>query len=291
MFPELIWQIFALALLVIGTLAVWRMARSKASPTPAAEGQLALVLFSAMTTGGFLGGLAWWADYPASFAWDLPPLASRLLASAGWAYAAAGLYGLSRPDRAHMRLLAVLLAVYLAPLALAIAGLHLDRFDWQAAITPAFFAIVLPMTLGALWFSVRPIALAPDVKTPAAGPLPRTFLMVSLVAFGAWGLAIFALPDGPVKALWLWPTDPLTSRLIGVMLLALASASIMARRENRLTRAALLFHAVYGFCALAAVLWNLTSGKPVPLFYAAMLGGTGLAAALLLAKDRGNPAV
>lgn len=291
MLPDLIWQGFGLALLAGGTAAVWRKARSMANPPPGAEGHAALMLFSAMTAGGFVGALAWWADYPASFAWDLPPLASRLLAAAGWAYAAAGVYSLMRPDRAHMRLLAVLLSVYLLPLALAIGLFHLGRFDWQAPITAAFFAIVVPMTLGSLWLSFRPAVLAPETGAPEPGNISKLFLVGSAAIFGAWGLALFAIADGPVKMVWLWPDDLLSSRLIGVMLLSLAVAALMAQREPRLTRAALLFHAVYGLCALAAVLWNLTAAKPVPLLYAALLGGTGLAAALLLAKGRRNPAV
>ena len=46
----------------------------------------ALLLTLLALTGGFLGSPFWWADQPQSFSWDLPPLASRMLASVGWSF-------------------------------------------------------------------------------------------------------------------------------------------------------------------------------------------------------------
>lgn len=77
-------------------------------------------------------------DHPSSFSWDLPPLASRMLAAAGWAFGVATLAALQRPVPHRTGLL--MLATYLAPLLAAVLLFHLDPY---APITYAFFAIVL----------------------------------------------------------------------------------------------------------------------------------------------------
>ena len=46
-----------------------------------ARGLLALVILTLM--GGFVGAPFWWTDPATSFSWKLPPLAGRMLASAG----------------------------------------------------------------------------------------------------------------------------------------------------------------------------------------------------------------
>jgi hypothetical protein len=49
------------------------------------QGRGMLLLSVVTLVGGLLGSTGWWIDDPRSFSWDLPPLASRMLASAGWA--------------------------------------------------------------------------------------------------------------------------------------------------------------------------------------------------------------
>jgi hypothetical protein len=76
-----------------------------------------MLLLSVVTlVGGLLGSIGWWIDDPRSFSWDLPPLASRMLASAGWAFGVATLAALHRPVPRRTRLVMLMLAVYLAPL-------------------------------------------------------------------------------------------------------------------------------------------------------------------------------
>src|SRR5215216_2141584 len=48
------------------------------------QGKGMLLLSVVTLVGGLLGSTGWWIDDPRSFSWDLPPLASRMLASAGW---------------------------------------------------------------------------------------------------------------------------------------------------------------------------------------------------------------
>ena len=116
------------------------------------QGKGMLLLSVVTLVGGLLGSTGWWIDDPRSFSWDLPPLASRMLASAGWAFGVATLAALHRPVPRRMRLVMLMLAVYLAPLLLTAPLFHLDRFDPAAPITFVFFALVLTMTVAALWY-------------------------------------------------------------------------------------------------------------------------------------------
>ena len=47
------------------------------------QGKGMLQLSVLTLAGGLLGSVGWWLDDPRSFSWDLPPLAGRMLASAG----------------------------------------------------------------------------------------------------------------------------------------------------------------------------------------------------------------
>src|SRR3954466_7154768 len=85
-----------------------------------------LLLIIATMTGGLIGSTGWWFDVPQAFSWDLPPLASRMLAVAGWAFGAATFMTLQRPTQQRIRLVLLMLAVYLTPLALAIVFFHLN---------------------------------------------------------------------------------------------------------------------------------------------------------------------
>ncbi|MBE7528911.1 MAG: hypothetical protein HND44_20240 [Chloroflexi bacterium] len=109
--------------------------------------------------GGFVGAFGWWFDVRASFSWDLPPLASRMLAAAAWAFAVGCWQALARPSLPRLRLIIIMLFVYLTPLAAAIVLFHLDRFDWTAPITYAFFVIVLGMVALTIWHLFHPVGI------------------------------------------------------------------------------------------------------------------------------------
>jgi hypothetical protein len=126
------------------------------------QGKGMLLLSVVTLVGGLLGSIGWWIDDPRSFSWDLPPLASRMLASAGWAFGVATLAALHRPVPRRMRLVMLMLAVYLAPLLVTAPLFHLDRFDPAAPITYVFFALVLTMTVAALWYLFKQPVIVPN---------------------------------------------------------------------------------------------------------------------------------
>src|SRR6185503_3923090 len=97
----------------------------------------------------------WWLDKRQSFSWDLPPLASRMLAAAAVSYAVAAAMTLMHPTRPRLRLLMVLLFVYLAPLAALIPFFYSGRFDFGEPITWSFFLLVAVMTASSFFFFVR----------------------------------------------------------------------------------------------------------------------------------------
>ena len=260
------WQVFGMALLLVSVAAGYGLVRRRAGRPLTGPEPLAVATLLATTAGGFWGAFAWWPDYPGGFSWDLPPLASRMLAAAGWAFAFAGVRALAVPTRPHLRQVLAMLALYLVPLALAIVTLHRDRFDPAAPITWAFFIIVGLLSLGALVALARPAALslAPEPPAPAA---QRRWLAVLALVAGVWGLAMFLAPAGPIRMIWIWPQDPLTSRLIASMLMTLALAAWLGRDGRIRALTALGVTVVYGTGIALAGLVNLAAGKPAPWAY------------------------
>ena len=63
---------------------------------------------------GFIGSPFWCFDVRESFAWDLPPLASRMLAAAGVSLTVGAVMALERPTRHRVRLYLILLVAYMS---------------------------------------------------------------------------------------------------------------------------------------------------------------------------------
>lgn len=250
-----------------------------------------LLLLIVTLAGGLIGSPVWWVDDPRAFAWDLPPLAGRMLGAAGWSFVALCLAALEYPTRGRIRLALVMLAVYLTPLAIAILIWHRGRFDPGAAITYAFFIIVAGLVVPTLWFLIhppRPVALR-EARQPAAPLLSRWLTIVAIVT-GLWGLALFLTDHGPTTLIWAWPGDLLTSRLIGVMLLAIMAGALHSRRSADLARIVLLTTIVYAIGLTAASLWGLLLGQPARPGYAVAFAAIAIGSALALASERRAPA-
>ena len=281
-------QLLGPGLLVAGVAMVWIYNARRGLDLSPVRAKAFLLLAALAIVGGFVGATAWWIDHPASFSWDLPPLASRLLAAAAFAFGVSGFMVLRKPTAAHVRYYALMIAVYLGPLALAIVLVHRDRFDFALPITRAFFAIVVPMTLVSLWLALRPVSLATAADAPSGEPDMRVKALLALViaVFGPWAVALFALDAGPSPLVWVWPGDLLTSRLIAVMPLTLALTALVSWRSAVLAMTTLVLVAVYGLGGAAAGLMNAVAGKKVPLLYVMAFGAFGLAAAWRLVATR-----
>jgi hypothetical protein len=248
----------------------------------------ALVLLIVTLAGGLIGSPVWWVDDPRGFAWDLPPLAGRMLGAAGWSFVALCLAALRRPTPDRIWLALTMLAVYLAPLTIAILMWHGDRFDSSAPITYAFFIIVCALLAPTIWLLIRsPAAIPAHPSDPRPTPtsVARWLLIVALVA-GLWGIALFVTDQGPTRLIWAWPGDLLTSRLIGVMLLTIMTGALLGRRSADLARIVLHTTIVYAVGLVVASLWGLLLGQPLQPAYAsafALIGG-GSALALRAAS-------
>jgi hypothetical protein len=232
-----------------------------------ARGLLTLILFTLV--GGFFGAFFWWADEPGSFSWDLPPLAGRMLASAGWAFAVACFLALERPSHQRLRLVLWLLFTYLSPIGLVAIAFHLYRFDFSAFITYAFFTVVIGMIVASTWYLVVPphdFEDTPADLRPASG-LCRTWLGALSLITVLWGFCLFATDLGTGKPIWVWPGDLLTSRLISVMLLTISVGGATALRYRDTARMMLITTATYGVGVVVAGLWNHFAGKPLPILY------------------------
>jgi hypothetical protein len=272
-----------LGLLALLGLVAWGYRRWVKPRDADLRGKGMLLLIVMTLVGGLLGSTGWWIDDPRSFSWDLPPLASRMLASAAWAFGVASFAALERPVPHRTRLVLIMLATYLAPLLVAIVLFHLDRFDLSAPITYAFFTIVLLMTILAVWYLLRLPLIIPDTSTDSlsSSPLVRVWLGFVAAVTALWSLALFVTDDGPSKLIWVWPGDLLTSRLIAVMLLTLAVGVVYSLRHADVSRLMLGVIAVYGFGVALANLWNALARLPVNFSYVAAFGTMFLVSTIL----------
>jgi hypothetical protein len=252
------------------------------------QGKGMLLLVVVTLVGGLLGSTGWWIDDPRSFSWDLPPLASRMLASAGWAFGVAALAALRRPVPRRMRLVMLMLAVYLAPLLLTAPLFHLDRFDPAAPITYVFFALVLTMTVAAIWYLFEQPVIVPNgpADSQASTALVGSWLGLVAAVCALWGLALFVTDNGPSALIWVWPGDLLTSRLIAVMLLTIAVGAVYALRYADVSKVMLGVVAVYGFGVMLANIWNILANMPVSLSYVVAFGVMFLVSASLLVAEK-----
>jgi hypothetical protein len=275
-------------LLVLLGLVAWGYRHWISPRRVGTQGKGMLLLCVVTLVGGLLGSTGWWIDDPRSFSWELPPLASRMLASAGWAFGVATLAALHRPVPHRMRLVMLMLAVYLAPLLLTAPLFHLDRFDPAAPITYAFFALVLTMAVAALWYLFEQPIIVPNEPADSLAPTVLVGIWLGLVAAvcALWGLALFVTDNGPSGLIWVWPGDLLTSRLIAVMLLTIAVGAVYARRYADVSRVMLGVIAVYGFGVMLANLWNIVANLPINLSYVAAFGIMFLVSATLLMAER-----
>lgn len=278
-------QILALFVLLCGISIGWRrwVGPLRAELDANAIGMLVLAILAVV--GGAVGSVFLWRNDPNSFSWTLSPLAARLLGSAALAFAITGCYALEQRSERLLKAYIVFLAVYLAPLVVAILLFHLDRFNWNAAITYAFFVIAGGMALAAIWHLVRRTALGPSFAgSDQQAPLlvTRCWLWVVAIGMGLWGVSLFLHPTFPLPAIFIWPRNPLTSRLIASMLLTLSTAAVLGIQSTEQARMSLWMFVAYGAAAFVACLWNAVGGKPVPVSYAGAFCGLALGSVLCI---------
>lgn len=280
---DLVLQFLGLFLLLGGLgLGYQRWVRPRTELSSAAKGLLFLVITTMM--GGLLGSPFWWFDFPQSFAWEVPPLASRMLASAGWAFMVMCFLALKSPSYRRIRVVLLLIFVYLTPLAIAIVFFHLDRFDFSKPLTYSFFIIALSLAGVTITYLFRQPTLQPENPKDGMPASPALIFWLGLVALitALWGTALFFTDSGPIPLIWVWPGDLLSSRLIGVMLLSIAVGTGYGLRHQDSARLMLATVTIYGIGLSIASLWNLLVGKPVPLSYLIVFGLIALISAVFL---------
>ena len=277
--------LFAIAvvlLLVCLFVGFRRWGKSDLGPT--GEGPLAKFVVISTAIGGLLGAPFWWLDLSPSFAWDLPPVASRMLAAAALAFGLAGIVVLERPSESRTRLYLTLIAVYLMPLTLVIVALHLDRLNFLAPVTYGFFAVVIVLSAGSLISLVRSgggrDAIPPRLPVAA-------WLVIAGIVLGIWGVALFAAPATGYPLVFNWAKDPLSSRLIAAMLFTLAVAFLLSRNDAARARLALVFGGAYGVGVVGACLMNTAAGLPVPPLYSSAFTLIAVVSLFLLANAGG----
>jgi Na+/melibiose symporter-like transporter len=126
-----------------------------------------------------------------------------------------------------------------------------------------------------------------DAARPAPSAAVRGWLLLAGLVLTIWGAALFVTPTAPYPLVFNWPQDELSSRLIAAMLMTVAVAFFLSRRDAGLARLALLFAGVYGIGVVAAGMMNAVGGKPMPLLYVTGFGTIGLVSLGLLAGMKG----
>lgn len=245
----------------------------------------ACLLFILLTFFGALWGFApWWLDDESSFAWNLPPLASRMLGAAALAFVVGGLFTLFRPTHARLRVMLLMIGAYMLPLAVAIIAFHLDRFDFGEPVVWGFFPLVVIMCTAVVYFLAETPLVVVDSAVLDAGihPVVRIWLLSVGVLTLVWGLALFVTDDGFSSEIWAWPGDLLSSRLIAVMLLTLAAVAFGTMYYKAATTMTLAVIAIYGLAGAVANLWQEFLDKPVKQDYVIALGVVGIVSAALL---------
>ena len=249
--PEFGVQVTGLVLLVLGLVIGEGLLQRRMALTGAMRQARVLALMAGI--GGLVGATAWAQNLPYAFAWVLPPVAARFLAVAAVAFGVVALRAAWIGSVGHLRLIAVMLLVYLGPLAGAVVLLHLDRFDTTSPVTYTFFIIVVGMVFAAMLAMIR---LPYDERGLSSGMLG---LVGSLA--GLWGLVLFLWPTGPWPLLWPWPQDPLTTRLIAAMFLTVAAACHFAEGRGE-RRTAYILCLIYGAGIALVISLALWLGKP-----------------------------
>lgn len=281
-------QVIGLVLLIAGIWFGYRQWIRPHQATTTLPGQGLLILLVLTLMGGFIGSPFWWLDQPWSFSWDLPPLASRMLGAAGWSFFAVTLLALRRPSYQRVRLILILLFIYLAPLVIVILRYHLNRFDLNAPITYAFFAIVGIMTAAAAGYLVYQPRIIPQEErdTFPAPMVIKVWLWVVAFITAIWGLALFATDEGPSNLIWAWPGDLLSSRLIAVMLFTIAVGVVYGFRYAETARMMTVMILVYSLGLTVAALWNIFFGLPIKPLYTAVFSVIFIVTAVLFRTDR-----
>jgi hypothetical protein len=280
---ELALNLFFLVVIAGGVAAVDRRWVRPRRARLDLQGRAFLGFVTVASMVGFVGSPFWFLDLEQSFSWDLPPLASRMLAAAGVAFTVACVLTLRAPTPPRARLLLAMIATYMLPLTVAILLFHLDRFDPGAAITYGFFTVVVGVDVATLWFLTRTPVLAEPFPADAAPPgsTVSAWLAAIAVVTGLWGLALFVTDLGPIAALWVWPGDLLSSRLIGVMLLTIAVACGLGRSRSDTAAMALTVTITYAIGVIAAGLASVLFARPVPVAYVLAFAVFGIGSAVV----------
>lgn len=272
------------AVLVVLLVAVatgakrWRF---DGQPAPSAAGRTAIIV---TTLGSLLGVPFWWLDVDVGFAWDLPPVGARLLAASALAFGLTGLACLEWPSARRSRLYLVMIATGFGSVFATTLLFHLQAFDFGAVSSWMFLLIVGVLPALASVELARSFATHPSLRyVRFDNPLIPLWLVLVGITMLAWSLALFIAPDTIFPAVFLWPDDARTSRLVASMLLAIGVAALMAMNDTASGRLALLFAGVYGGgVTCAACLRGVTAFSP-PLLYLVVIGGIGLVSLAFLA--------
>jgi hypothetical protein len=144
------------------------------------------------------------------------------------------------------------------------------------------------MTALATWFLIRQPVIAPDDDRDRAPSTIASRAVLSIVATVTlvWGIALFVTDGGPSALVWAWPGDLLSSRLIGVMLLAIGVGCAYALPRADTARLMEITAVVYSAGLAVASLWGAVLGTPVKPAYVGAFAVVALLCVVALIAER-----
>jgi hypothetical protein len=219
------------------------------------------------------------------FSWTIqPPLTAAFLGAGYAATALALVVALREREWCRVRAGVAVVATGLVVI-LAATLLHLDRFHlrspwWSARFWAwawlVWYVALVPMLAWALW--AQWLQRVPDpARATTLAPWLRVSMLALAVVAGVIGAALFFFPVQS-SSLWPWPLTPLTGRMAGAWVGAVAVSLAAAVRENDYARIRVPSVGAVAFGSLQLLnLWRHSAAlgwaEPRVWVFAAFMGG------------------
>jgi hypothetical protein len=204
------------------------------------------------------------------FAWTIRHPLTPVFMGAGYC-GAAGLIPVLRSNRWSLARVQMPFICVFGSTQLLATLLHLTAFNWSHPIAWAWLAVYVASPPAAIWLTAATERryVPPQPRGWALPGLVRAIILLYGLLVGAVGLVMMASPSA-AAGFWPWTLTPLTSRVIGGWLLAIAALQLTLSRQRSLETAWVALMAstlVSGLLLLGAGLHRTEFDGPLTAVY------------------------